>query len=273
MKIENIQINGFKPALRGMRNPKNSWNRSDTVYTKNNFEFNNKKNLTDKIDNQSVSITMDDNPIIGEKDLKLATTLISGGPVHSKFARYITVSMDITASLDFFKEYDTYKVATVANSTSTMHTITKHPITIDNFSIADLRDIDINYIKTQIIPYLNGVVNDNELSDIEKTRILSKINLLGWEQTRTVLLNYETLHNMFVWRKNHKLYEWRYLMNEYVAKFPYFKEFYIDTDAKKTKYIQDIWNIIKNVEDENYSKYVKENVKKYIIDNNINIEL
>lgn len=273
MKIENIQINGFKAALRGMRNPKNSWSRSDTVYTKNNYEFGNKMKLDDPMNNQFVSITMDDNPIIGEKDLKLATTLISGGTVHSKFARYITVTMDITASLDFFKEYDTYKVATVANSTSTMHTITKHPITIDNFSTADLRDIDINYIKSHIIPYLNGVIDDKDLSDIEKTRILSKINLLGWEQTRTVLLNYEILHNMYIWRKNHKLYEWRYFMNEYVSKFPYFKEFYIDTDNKKSKYIQDIWNIINEIQDEEYNLKTKLAVKKYITDNNINIEL
>lgn len=235
--------------------------------------FDNKSNLYLDKNDQTTYVNMDYIPIIGSNDMKLCKQLISGGTVHSKFARYIVITMDITASFDFWKEYDTYRIATVSNSQSTMHTITKHPITIENFSTADLREIDISYIQTSIIPYLNGVIDDESLSTLEKTRILSKLNLLGFEQKRTVQLNYEVLHNMYVWRKNHKLYEWRYFMNEYVAKLPYFKEFYIETDAKKGKFMKDIYQIAVSEASQGDSTAIVEKLNKYIKDNNINLEL
>lgn len=323
MKIERIKITGFEAALHSMRNPYDSWRRSDTTniynYLKekeenkisyfrfcngtmgeelntpefkltfenrnnyynimngknlNNYKiaFDNKSNLYNKENDQTTYIDMDYIPIIGPNDMKLCKQLISGGTVHSKFARYLIVTFDITASFDFYKEMETYKISTVSNSCSTMHTITKHPITIENFSTADLRDIDISYIKTNIIPYLNGVINDDKLTTLEKTRILSKLNLLGFEQKRTYQCNYEVLHNMYIWRKNHKLYEWRYFMNEYVAKLPYFKEFYIDTDAKKAKYLKDISDIVNSTTDNEKSSVIKDRVKKYLKDNNINLD-
>lgn len=165
-----------------------------------------------------------------------------------------------------------YKISTVSNSCSTMHTITKHPLTIDNFSTSDLRDVDIAYIKQNIIPYLNGVINDEHLSTLEKTRILSKMNLLGFEQKRTYQCNYEVLHNMYVWRKNHKLYEWRYFMNEYVAKLPYFKEFYIETDAKKSKFVKEIYDIAISEGEKGGNSTLVSKLKKYVKDNNINME-
>lgn len=319
MKIENIKITGFQAALRGMRNPKDSWSRSDTisiyeylkkepndlVYNKlsngntgiqlfknfqvenrnnifsdnmnekiNNYKFyfNNKSNLYLENNDITTYVDMDYIPIIGQNDMKLCKTLISGGTVHSKFARYITVTMDITASLDYWKEESTYKVGTIQNSCSTMHTITKHPLTIDNFSTADLRDVDISYMKKNIIPYLNGIIDDDKLSIIEKTRILSKMNLLGFEQKRTVQYNYEVLHNMYIWRRNHKLYEWRYLMNEIVAKLPYFNDFYIETDAKKNKYVSDLVNIVKESDEKGTYSPIVEKVLKYVKDNNILIQ-
>ena len=319
MKIENIKITGFQAALRGMRNPKDSWSRSDTisiyeylkkepndlVYNKlsngntgiqlfknfqvenrnnifsdnmnekiNNYKFyfNNKSNLYLENNDITTYVDMDYIPIIGQNDMKLCKTLISGGTVHSKFARYITVTMDITASLDYWKEESTYKVGTIQNSCSTMHTITKHPLTIDNFSTADLRDVDISYMKKNIIPYLNGIIDDDKLSIIEKTRILSKMNLLGFEQKRTVQYNYEVLHNMYIWRRNHKLYEWRYLMNEIVAKLPYFNDFYIETDAKKSKYVSDLVNIVKESDEKGTYSPIVEKVLKYVKDNNILIQ-
>ena len=319
MKIENIKITGFQAALRGMRNPKDSWSRSDTisiyeylkkepndlVYNKlsngntgiqlfknfqvenrnnifsdnvnekiNNYKFyfNNKSNLYLENNDITTYVDMDYIPIIGQNDMKLCKTLISGGTVHSKFARYITVTMDITASLDYWKEESTYKVGTIQNSCSTMHTITKHPLTIDNFSTADLRDVDISYMKKNIIPYLNGIIDDDKLSIIEKTRILSKMNLLGFEQKRTVQYNYEVLHNMYIWRRNHKLYEWRYLMNEIVAKLPYFNDFYIETDAKKSKYVSDLVNIVKESDEKGDYSPIVEKVLKYVKDNNILIQ-
>ncbi len=319
MKIENIKITGFQAALRGMRNPKDSWSRSDTIsiyeylkkepdnliYNKlsngntgiqlfknfqvenrnnifsdninekvNNYKFyfNNKSNLYLEDNDITTYVDMDYIPIIGPNDMKLCKTLISGGTVHSKFARYITVTMDITASLDYWKEESTYKVGTIQNSCSTMHTITKHPLTINNFSTADLRDVDISYMKKNIIPYLNGIIDDDKLSTVEKTRILSKMNLLGFEQKRTVQYNYEVLHNMYVWRRNHKLYEWRYLMNEIVTKLPYFNDFYIETDAKKGKYVSDLVKMaLESGEKGTYSP-IAEKVLKYVKDNNILIQ-
>lgn len=234
--------------------------------------FDNKSNLYSDHNDQTTYVNMDYIPIIGQNDMKLCKQLISGGQVHSKFARYIMVTLNITASFDFWKEYDTYKISTVSNSCSTMHTITKQPITIENFSTADLREIDISYLKTNIIPYLNGIINDESLSTLEKTRILSKLNLLGFEQKRTVQLNYEVLHNMYVWRKNHKLYEWRYLMNEYVAKLPYFNEFYIETDSKKSKFVKDIYQIAISEASQGGNTILIDKLKKYVKDNNINLE-
>lgn len=234
--------------------------------------FDNKSDLYLDHDDRTTYINMDYVPIIGPNDMKLCKQLISGGQVHSKFARYITVTFDITASFDFWKEHDTYKVSTISNSCSTMHTITKHPITIENFSTADLREIDVSYIRTNIIPYLNGVINDESLSTIEKTRILSKLNLLGFEQKRTIQVNYEVLHNMYIWRKNHKLYEWRYLMNEYVAKLPYFNEFYIETDTKKGQFMKDIYQIALSEASQGGNTVLIDKLKRYVKDNNINLE-
>ena len=173
----------------------------------------------------------DDIFLLGEKDLKLAKTLISCGPVHSKFARQIFVSMDITASFDFWKEFDTYKVGTTSDSTSTMHKITSKEIDDDMFASGDLRPYDIEKRK-EWIKYLEEVRTDSSLSDLDKTRILSKQNLVAFEQMRTVTMSYTNLESMFRWRKGHKLLEWRYLCNEIILNLPYFKQLYTENMDK-----------------------------------------
>lgn len=266
IEVTNIKVVGIEDALRGMRNPKDSWNLSDSKYFRTLEELSSKnvpifgiegsKNVVLDIADANESIEIDfensvyvsrcgskdvcnideyyemliktdDFALIGPADLKLCKQLIHGGPVHSKFARMICVYMDISASFDFWKEYDTYKVATVANSCSTMHTVHKHELDISNFSLADLTNKDIEYIKEKVIPYLNSIIGDNDIPDIEVTRRISKLNILGFQQKRTVLFNYETLHNMITWRSNHKLFEWRYLTNVVLKKLPYVKSFYL----------------------------------------------
>ena len=184
--------------------------------------------------NQNINVETDRVAIIGKNDMDLMQRLIShdqsiinGGEPNSKFLRDITVTLDITASFDFWKEFDTYKVGTVANSCSTMHTITKHPITIENISTADLREKDIKNIEEKWLPILNEIVNDESLSALEKTRILSKMNLVGFEQKRTIKLNYQVIKNMNVWRMGHKLKEWRVLINVYFKNLPYVESLFI----------------------------------------------
>ena len=176
----------------------------------------------------NINIETDRVAIIGKNDMDLMQRLVShdqtsinGGEPNSKYLRDITVTLDITASFDFWKEFDTYKVGTVANSCSTMHTITKHPITIENISTADLREKDIKNIEEKWLPILNEIVNDDSLTTVEKTKILSKMNLVGFEQKRTIKLNYQVIKNMDVWRMGHKLKEWRVLINVYFKNLPY----------------------------------------------------
>ena len=192
--------------------------------------------------NYNINVESDRVAIIGKNDMDLMQRLIShdqsiinGGEPNSKFLRDITVTLDITASFDFWKEFDTYKVGTVANSCSTMHTITKHPITIENISTADLREKDIKNIEEKWLPILNEIVNDESLSALEKTRILSKMNLVGFEQKRTIKLNYQVIKNMNVWRMGHKLKEWRVLINVYFKNLPYVESLFFRNPYLKNK--------------------------------------
>ena len=192
--------------------------------------------------NYNINIETDRVAIIGKNDIDLMQRLIShdqtsinGGEPNSKYLRDITVTLDITASFDFWKEFDTYKVGTVANSCSTMHTITKHDITIDNISTADLREKDIKNIEEKWLPILNEVLDDESLSALEKTRILSKMNLVGFEQKRTIKLNYQVIKNMNVWRMGHKLKEWRVLINVYFKNLPYVESLFFRNSYLKNK--------------------------------------
>lgn len=202
MKFENTEVFGFKAALRGMRNPKESWDRSDSWIVNGRF-------------------------VIGENDMKLAKSLISAGSEHRKFLRYIHVQVDMTAPLFFFKEYDTYKLGTTSNSTSTMHKISSRPIRLECFEIDDMDEREKFC--------LNRTANDCEayrqlyLDTKDKKYWKALIRLLpeSWLQTRTIDLNYETLRNIYHQRVNHKLTEW-HTFCKWVETLPYSKEFIID---------------------------------------------
>ena len=202
MKFENTQVWGFEHALRGMRNAKNSWNKADSHWE-------------------------DSKYIIGPNDMDLIKKLIKGGPEHRKFLRQIFVSVDITAPLYWYKEFDTYKVGTVANSTSTMHTIEKAPITINNFEIDDCEwdlkcsndyeynDIytydDIDDFKEYLIEHLEYLRKKYlETKDKKYWKELIRWLPESWLQTRTVTINYENLFSMCSkgQRRFHKLNEW-----------------------------------------------------------------
>ena len=183
IKIENIDVYGFEAAIRGARNPMNSWDRMDSCYNNGEFE-------------------------IGENDYKLLKNLTIAGPEHRKWNRMVTVTMDITAPLYWWKEYDTYKVATVANSCSTMHKIQAKEFTLDDFSYEHLNKISIEVLKNVILA-LNEARQDF-IGYKEKEYWWQMIQLLptSYNQKRTVHLNYETLGAMYHQRRHHKLTEW-----------------------------------------------------------------
>ena len=215
MKFENTEVWGFEHALRGMRNPKNSWNKSDSHY---------------EYDNQKDCVTKDANFVIGENDMKLAQTLIKAGSEHRKFMRQIFVSVDITAPLYWWKEFDTYKVGTVANSTSTMHKITSQPITLDCFEIDDYeKDLFMYYEHSDVKDMVANIVRNCEtlrqryLETKDKRYWKELIRWLpeSWLQKRTVTMTYENLLAMCSkgQRRFHKLNEWSGQDNPNVPNF------------------------------------------------------
>lgn len=214
LKIENVDIVGWETAIRGMRNPMNSWAKSDT------FFFCPSQGDIRKIGEGPNLELMSE---IGPNDVGLMMKLRNCGTDHRKFMRMITVYMDITAPLYWWKEYDTYKVGTVANSCSTMHKISAKEFTLDDFSHEHLQEDSIAVLES-VIHTLNvhrEWFNEKALDD-PKIDWWQMIQLLpsSYNQRRTVMLNYEVLANMYKSRKNHKLDEWRTFC-EYIKTFPY----------------------------------------------------
>ena len=220
MKFENTEVWGFEHSLRGMRNPKNSWNRSDSYQS--DFTNDGKNGF-----------------VIGENDMKLAQTLIKAGNEHRKFMRQIFVSVDITAPLYWWKEFDTYKVGTVANSTSTMHKLATTPITLDCFEIDDYdrnlsladnpKDDDgLDNISTfeEDIIYVLENIRQKYLETKDKRYWKELVRWLpeSWLQKRTITMNYENVRNMYFQRRNHKLTEWSETFIKWVESLPYAKE-------------------------------------------------
>jgi hypothetical protein len=277
MKFENIRVMNFENALRGMRNPKESFNKIDSKFG---FEFDDADSLSAKLDSYGNWYVLHKNngiveyAAIGPKDMELAQRLIKAGSEHRKFMRQIFVSVDITAPLYWWKEFDTYKVGTVANSTSTMHTITNHPITLDRFEISDFINLpfpevrqrqdaksfaDPDFVQMHLIPYLEYLreeylwVDENEEDEARKEALKEIIwkELIrwlpeGWLQTRTVTMNYENLLAMCSkgQRRFHKLSEWssKNRSDEYdsfikfARSLPYAQEFiFIDEVTESTK--------------------------------------
>ena len=189
IKIENIDVYGFEAAIRGARNPMNSWDRMDSCYNNGEFE-------------------------IGENDYKLLKNLTIAGPEHRKWNRMITVTMDITAPLYWWKEYDTYKVGTVANSCSTMHKIQAKEFELDDFSYEHLLDNSLDALVDviDILNYHREAFNtyEDEYAHDKKDYWWQMIQLLpsSYNQKRTVHLNYEVLGTIYHQRRHHKLDEW-----------------------------------------------------------------
>jgi hypothetical protein len=223
--IEKTEVMGFDQAIRGMRNPMNSWDKSDSgIY----------KGGDDGIGCCNCANSFQ----IGKNDHELMIKLIKGGPVHAKFRRMIAVYVDITAPLYWWKEFDTYKVGTVANSCSTMHKIHEKEFTLDDFS-HDHLTIQSEDVLFHVIKHLNMHrmaflttntdvnLNYTALSDkacvrIKKDIWWQMIQLLpsSYNQKRTVMLNYEVLAGIYQHRKNHKLDEWREFC-KWVEELPY----------------------------------------------------
>ena len=209
MRFENTAVYNIYNAILGARNPMNSWDKSDSVF----------KGYNGKIENTS----------IGKNDLELMQKLIKAGSEHRKFLRQIFVAVDITAPLYFFKELDTYKVGTVANSTSTMHKLASTPITIDCFEMGDFTPLIDNFkidLSWQtIMTYLEQLRQRyNETKDKRYWKELIRLLPESWLQKRTITMNYENILNMYRQRKNHKLAEWSKSFCDWVKTLPYAEE-------------------------------------------------
>lgn len=214
MKFENTEVFNFKGALRGMRNPKNSWDRSDSRFDDGDCYLPTQSSCDDckLFDGWGKPCV----PLIGANDMKLAQALIKGGSEHRKFLRQIFVSVDITAPLYWWKEFDTYKVGTVANSTSTMHKLATTPITRECFELDDydttlkvMDEFSVNFgVNSHIV--LCEDLRKMYLQTQDKRYWKELIRWLpeSWLQTRTVTMNYENLLTICKQRLHHKLNEW-----------------------------------------------------------------
>lgn len=247
LKVERVETLGWEAAIRGMRNPKNSWDKTDSTF----------------------GYGKDSCPLegveLGANDLKLAKILADAGQVHGKFLRMIVVTMDITAPLYWWKEYDTYKVGTVANSCSTMHKIHAKEFVLDDFSHEHLfngidrvegnGDIEyyenpticLEYVVRVLNYYRNSFImaseklNRTDLTYAERKHIVEQKKHFWWQmiqllpssynQKRTIMLNYAVCKNIYEYRHDHKLDEWHVLCDA-IAKLPYAKELIIGGTTK-----------------------------------------
>lgn len=213
MKFNRTRVCGFENALYGMRNPKNSWNKIDSK-----FGFCSINDVTDDMVVLHKNNNICEYAIIGENDMELAQTLIKAGSEHRKFLRQIQVEVTITAPLYWWKEFSTYKIGTVANSTSTMHKLASTPITLDCFECGEMiYDSTIDKLEMTRMCYL-------ETKDKKFWKKLI-VNLPeSWLQTRTITMNYENILSMIHHRKNHKLSEWSVDFINWAKTLPYANE-------------------------------------------------
>ena len=205
LKVERISVMNFENAIRGARNPLNSWDRMDSFYDeKGNF-------------------------VLGENDLSLATRLAKAGSDHRKYLRQIFVTMDITAPLYWWKEFDTYKVGTVANSTSTMHKIQAKEFSREDFS-CDRLDEPALAVLDSVIAFLEAErCKFNETKDKQAWHNMIQLLPSSFNQMRTVTMNYEVLINIYYARRTHKLAEWHTLCDA-IAELPYARELILVKD-------------------------------------------
>lgn len=195
LRIDNLETYGFKSAMKGMRNPMNSWH------------------LNDSTDDE-----------IGDNDLKLLQQLTKAGPDHRKVLRQMMISCDITAPLYFWKEFDTYKVGVTSNSQSTMHKLCSRPLTIHDFSFEDMHDnefivnVVLDNLNTRIRDYKEGMKQNKGL-----WRTIIQLLPSAYNQTRTVTMNYEVIMNIYKQRRHHKLSEWQEFCSYMYDNLAYFK--------------------------------------------------
>ncbi len=195
IRIDNLETYGFKSAMRGMRNPMNSWHLNDSTNDK-----------------------------IGDNDLKLLQQLTKAGPDHRKVLRQMMISCDITAPLYWWKEFDTYKVGVTSNSQSTMHKLCSRPLTIHDFSFEDMNDNEfivnavLDNLNTRIRDYKEGIKQNKSL-----WRTIIQLLPCSYNQTRTVTMNYENVMNMYHQRRYHKLSEWQEFCTYMYDNLAYFK--------------------------------------------------
>lgn len=213
IKVEGIQVFGWESAIRGMRNPMNSWDRSDSWFLDGSYYYH---NICDK----RTCIDSVKDLIIGDADLSLMQKLFHGGTEHRKFMRMIIVYMDITAPLYWWKEYDTYKVGTVANSCSTMHKIHAKGFAVEDFSTEHLEtlarfdedgEMHKPYMVLKVVINCLNACRNSYLQTKSKTDWWNMIQLLptSYNQKRTVMINYEVAATIIRQRTGHKLDEWR----------------------------------------------------------------
>ena len=237
IKIEDVDVMGIRKAIKGMSNAMNSWDKSDSYPA-----VDCKK--CGKVEREGVCRKEDRDCTgfecyaVGEKDMELAKRLIKAGSSDRKFLRMIHVQADVTAPLYWWKEYDTYKVGTVANSCSTMHTIHKRDLTIDDFSQEHLSERSMSFLQNLIeqinrnrslyVKGFKGVPGDNDydVKPYDKAYWWQMIQLLpsSFNQMRTIDLDYETLLNIYFQRRHHKLDEWVEFC-KWIETLPYMKEF------------------------------------------------
>ena len=220
IKFENTEVIGWEAAIRGMRNPMNSWENSDSGICLDTIGCHscraNRNHCRSRMENKEF--------VVGYDDMNLMTRLRNAGTDHRKFMRMIAVYVDITAPLYWWKEFDTYKVGTVANSCSTMHKIAEKEFTIDDFSCEHLENSWLVHLK-ETIKLLNEARDAYHWcnTDAKKEWWWQMIQLLpsSYNQKRTVMLNYEVLANIYKSRNNHKLDEWSVGFMDWIKSLPY----------------------------------------------------
>ena len=202
LTLKNTSVMNFENAIRGARNPMNSWGRMDS-HTEPDGSF-----------------------VFGPNDLDLAMRLAKAGSDHRKYLRMVFVSVDVTAPLYWWKEYDTYKVATVANSTSTMHKIHSKPFSMDDFSCDHMTDGTKKFMETVVAELENIRLRFKETKSKDDWYDMIQLLPSSYNQMRTCTMNYETLVNIYFARRNHKLQEWHTFCH-WIESLPYAKELII----------------------------------------------
>ena len=236
MKFENIRVYNFENALRGMRNPLASWKKIDSEFgMRPRVEVPEGAVITHEYENGLCEYAK-----IGPNDMGLAKRLIAGGSEHRKFLRQIFVTVDITAPLYYFKEFDTYRIGVTENSTSTMHKLASTPITLDCFELGDyspeLDMIDDVPLGLRVDSFIDDLeqMRQKYLMTNDKRYWKELVRWLpnGWLQTRTVTMNYENLLSMYHQRCNHKLTEWSIDFINFIKSLPYASDFLIPDEAE-----------------------------------------